>query len=298
MPRLLAIISILFILATVGVLCAQSTPENGIAKQSIASQGKQQTNAKYEDQYSAKVPSVVVQVESPTNDSHSAEDQENIQLQRKITRFSKWLMIATVVLAIVGVLQFVLLIRQEDILREARDIIRAQDEHMIASERAWVLLHTKKTQLPTLIPIDGPPPVPGEHPFAQCMVSLKNFGITPAHISVCEFEIQLGNSNTVPPSVSIYETVVGSRKYSIGPNESWPIQALLKSQLFVNSANLTGIKQWREFLWMCGVIRYSDVFREKIASHETRVCLLYDPKPDTDKPFWVIAGPPEYNSAT
>ena len=174
-------------------------------------------------------------------------------------------------------------------------IANKQIDHMVASERAWILIHTEGTQLPTLIPIDGPSSTPGEHPFAQCMVSLKNFGRTPAHVSVGEFEMKLGDSNTTPPSSSIYETVAEPRRYTIGPKEQWPIQALLKPQIFINLDNMKELKKRGKFLWMCGVIRYSDVFEGRTTTHETRVCLLYDPN---SKPIWVVSGPPQYNLTT
>jgi hypothetical protein len=173
--------------------------------------------------------------------------------------------------------------------------LRSLAEHIAMSERAQVFLYTKKTQLPVLIPIDGPPAQPGEHIFAHCVISLKNFGRTPAYVSVCEFEMQLGNSEKSPPSLGFYEKQFKPSIYTIAPKEHWVFQATLQPDVFINSATLKEINAGTRFLWLCGVVRYNDVFGGKKRRPETRVCLLYETRTSQPKSYWRVDGPEGYN---
>jgi hypothetical protein len=187
---------------------------------------------------------------------------------------------------------------QACLMRSHANHLRNLAEHIALSERAQVLLHAKKTQSPVLIPSDAPPVQSGEHIFAHCMVSLKNFGRTPAHVCVCEFEMQLGESEKSPPSVRFYEKTFKSSIYTIAPNEHWLIQATLLPDLFVNSVTEKEIIKGTRFLWLCGVVRYRDVFREKGKMPETRVCMLYETMTNQPKPYWRVEGPCEFNRTT
>ena len=52
-------------------------------------------------------------------------------------------------------------------------------------------------------------------------------------------------------------------------------------------------------LWVCGMLKYDDVFSgEPRGQHETRFCLFYNIHPNKRDANWTVAGPPEFNQAT
>jgi hypothetical protein len=275
MPKFLAILAITFAVLTMEAVPAQKKAPNN--------EQERQTN---------QLPTTI----NETNNCIPAQQKDDTAdsapgWHKFVTWPGSWETWALIV-------TFAVITWQACLMRSHAKHLRSLAEHIALSERAQVLLHTKKTLLPVLIPIDAPPTQPGEHIFAHCLISLKNFGRTPAHVCACEFEMQIGQSEKSPPSVGFYEKTFRSSIYTIAPNEHWPIQATLLPDGFVNSATLKEIDEGTRFLWLCGVVRYRDVFREKGKIPETRVCMLYETRTNQPKPYWRVEGPSEYNRTT
>lgn len=139
-------------LSTAGFVFLQAetpaAPEKKAVQHSIVSKGQQQPDGQDEGQ-SAKA-----------TEAHSSATQENLKIQRELANYTYWLAAATILLVVVGILQFILLIRQEGILHGALKEIHAQAEQMeiqtgvlersvaaaeknanslINAERGWVL---------------------------------------------------------------------------------------------------------------------------------------------------------------
>jgi hypothetical protein len=123
MLKRLAIFIVLLPLATVGVVCAQSTPKEGIAKNSLSLNGKKEKASQNEDQDSQKPPSVVIQVEAPKSDADSAERADDRQIQGKLALYTE-------LLVIVGFLQFAALAGTLWIVRRQVEIMDKQTEIM------------------------------------------------------------------------------------------------------------------------------------------------------------------------
>jgi hypothetical protein len=173
------------------------------------------------------------------------------------------------------------------------------------SERAWLLLNGEDIGKPVLIPYDSL-----ENPrkiYAYCPVALKNCGNTPGFAIDWDFELRIGESQDAPPSLEVYEKKSPTESpmpFPIGPG--WPgnAEARLKPRGFISTAEKAEIDSGAQFLWLCGVARYEDVFgyrrffRRKSERHETRVCLRYEIRTNAPDGYWVLGGPREYNRAT
>jgi len=303
---MLKFLVILATLASVSffAVTAQGYPAEGTTKDKSARVTHPQKETQSDNQDSEKTPSVIIQVGSQQPASSNTDEEKET---RRVAEYTYWLMVFTAVLAAVSIVQGYFLKKHGDELhslagaaRDNAETILKQTSHIVASERAWILIHPKETQLPSLIPIDALDlrNGPGEHTLAHCMVSLKNFGRTPAYVFSCDFQMQVGVSSGAPPDRSFYEEIVEFSEYPIAPDEFWPMQATLQPEGFVNVATLEAINQGQKFLWLCGVIRYEDVFECGGVKHETRVCMIYEARTSSPKPYWTIAGPNEYNRAT
>lgn len=121
MLKRLAIVGVLGCLAAVGVLTSQTTlpnaPKKGPVESDSTSKGQPHSESQHEDQSSPKIPSVVVQVETPTIESSRADTHED-EATRKLARYTFWLMVFTAGLVAVGVLQAVALILQARLLKK------------------------------------------------------------------------------------------------------------------------------------------------------------------------------------
>src|SRR5216684_2181542 len=104
--------------AIVGIVAAQSAPKQKVTeKRSLDSK---ETKPLGQDHLSADkiVPPLAEQQSAPISDTQTAKSGEDIEIQRKLVKFTKWL-------AIVGALQFLALIVQAVVfghtLRQMRD---------------------------------------------------------------------------------------------------------------------------------------------------------------------------------
>jgi hypothetical protein len=113
-------------------------------------------------------------------------------------------------------------------------------------------------------------------------------------MTLCYSELQIGTGRDKPPNPKVYETTDGFPIVMLAPSECRQMQALGFGTFTDEAiANLT-IANNPKFLWLCGIIKYEDIFRRAKRTHETKFCLLWEIF-ISPKPFWRIAGPPEYN---
>ena len=176
---------------------------------------------------------------------------------------------------------------------------------IIRSERAWLLPDGEKIGMPILRPIEQQPQ-PQKTP-AQCKIALKNSGNTPASAIDLQFELQLGDSTKEPPSFDIYTRKAAKdplTPFPIGQDDHGYTVAFLTTQEYISDADQEDIWNGKRILWLCGIARYHDVFRQKRLfrrkpeEHLTFICLRYISASDGTNGQWFLGGPSGYNRAT
>jgi hypothetical protein len=56
------------------------------------------------------------------------------------------------------------------------------------------------------------------------------------------------------------------------------------------------VEREKKVIWMCGVVKYENIFRDA-PTHITTFCYLLKTDNEIGE-FWRMAGPPEYNKTT
>jgi hypothetical protein len=169
---------------------------------------------------------------------------------------------------------------------------------VINSERAWILIDrgelADRIQEPYLV--DSTKFAMVER-MSHCIFFLKNFGKTPGRMTMLACELQIGNGRDRPPSTQVYETTGDFPPLMLAPGEPRAIEA--RGLVGFNDINISRLNNNRNpaFLWLCGVIKYEDVFNGVASGHKTNFCFLWETFM-SGKPFWRWAGPNEYNEAT
>jgi hypothetical protein len=316
MLRHLAILAVFGPLATVSLfaLNPQGNPANApkaqITRSDGGSKGQQQSGAQHEDTGTTKTPSVVVQVEAPTVDDHSADRQEEKEIQRKLADYTWWLVAFTGVLALVGAGQGYFLCQQARHLlkhagyfrtlaeaatdnakaaREAAEAALKQADHMITSERAWFVCRADMVW------------DKGEDNKTVGRIGFRyeNIGQTPGFITEIGFAVDRLNRGQelpqIPPSYQNGDTSqwTAGRGLPIVPRDNMGRRASWEP----TQAELAALQRKELIVWVHGYVKYRDSFVEQI--RETRYCLRLNPhEGDTDSVPFFIDGPPAYNSAT
>src|SRR6266536_6285903 len=90
--RIALYVFLVFAVATVGIICGQSAPEKRIAKQDGGAETKKPDSAGTEHA-SPNVTVIVKQESAPSDKPTNPQSQENIEIERKLARFTKWLVI-------------------------------------------------------------------------------------------------------------------------------------------------------------------------------------------------------------
>jgi hypothetical protein len=201
-------------------------------------------------------------------------------------------------LCILGVPTLFYIGKQARASKEAATAALKQANHIVNSERAWVLILREKTQNPYLVPIEKP--LAGGPRMSHCIVWIKNYGNSPARIAKFKFELQIGERRTAPPRTEVFEPK--SLEFDKNPlampqQDEWPMEAKLTPEGIIRDEQRKEIlENKRRFLWLCGAVHYRDVF-DGATLHTSKICLLYETLTDAKEPFWVY-GPPEYNTTT
>jgi hypothetical protein len=176
------------------------------------------------------------------------------------------------------------------------NIAKEHADAVTRSERAWLLIREDKIRDPHL----ATPEVSAKQ-FAHCIFALKNSGKTPALVVSEKYEMQVSNNWDPPPQPErIYGLAIDPARspYVIPQDETVGRQAPLISG-FITQDQLALINEKKNLLWLCGFIRYRDVFDSgKAELHETRFCYVWETRTTAPVPYWHAAGPDEYNTQT
>lgn len=162
-------------------------------------------------------------------------------------------------------------------------------EGVMKAERAWILL--KKIVADKVSPREK----------AWCIIHFRNSGNTPGRFVSFNIELQIGDKDTEPPNPQAVFGNIEEASFShvLTPKAIFPIIANLAPDPFLTSELHDELLAHKaKFLWLCGMVKYRDVFEEVSEPHETRFCYLYKTLEGSNKFFWIPYGPREYNQAT
>jgi hypothetical protein len=260
-------------------------------------QTKNQTNGSQKPANSP--PEIAGKKQPPTTDDHTnGQDNTNGEQPIKVSElptvsvrgseFNWQGLIANVLLFVVGGLQIWILLGTLKVTGKAADAAKLSAEAVLRGERAWLLM--TKPGLPRMTPIPDSQDI-----SYSCFIEFKNYGKTPAKIIAINSEIQIGNSKESPDDFSIYSSRIQPVVPEMVP-QGEPAPHMADSTTSIRREQTAQLYKTR-FFWVCGVVRYEDIFRPE-PWHETRFCYLLEDRDNGLGVFWYLAGPSEYNSAT
>jgi hypothetical protein len=188
---------------------------------------------------------------------------------------------------IIGLITAIAIWRQMKANEISAKAAQESAEAVMRGERAWLL--TKTIQIPINPETDEPYEIDVTQslPLTHLIHIVENCGKTPAIVIAQRVELQIGTLENMdqnePPDATVFNTEGSGyqRDYFV------PQRNAINTNPTLREARPGG------FPWLCGMIRYRDVFRDK-PEHETRFCLMYDPRMKDFR----LAGPREYNKAT
>jgi hypothetical protein len=155
-------------------------------------------------------------------------------------------------------------------------------EALIRSERPWLLLAKNTT-----VPVDPP------NNDWKFNVFVKNVGRTPAKIIALRVECLVGKSRTELPDAQFFTSDGVFQPFTMPQSDG--IEWSLK---LPRPWSATEILPERQFLWLCGFVRYHDTLeRQDPTPYETYFCLVYNPAKGIRRAAWERSGPREYNGA-
>jgi len=182
-----------------------------------------------------------------------------------------------------ALLQAVILLMQWTMLRK-------QTNHMITSERAWFIC--------TAFMVWGRDRTYHNKVVGAIGFKYKNVGQTPGFIREIGFAVTpLPEGETLPPfnyEIADKTEWLEGRGLPIAPNNNVGKRAYFAP----TQPQLDSLKEGTQIIWAHGYIRYHESFTNTI--RETRYCLQCKPSDPygDEKGYFVIDGPPEFNSAT
>jgi hypothetical protein len=243
--------------------------------------GANQTDA---DQSGAQHNAVIIQTKDWQDSQNRAaekrrkEDRDAL-IDRRNSRFSALLVLAAFLQLVVIAVQCWILRRQTGILDRQTNITRN-------IERGWMLIDR----------VDSFHTQFQNRRYDSTIFYLKNFGKTPAKLMNLRYELQIGDSVDRPPEAAIFnEETDRLDGRMLPPGKEIPINVRPKDWL-ISGEDKAAIESGRKFIWLCGYIRYFDVYGG--GPYRTNFCETYMPKPMTGEPRFAAAGPDEYNQAT
>jgi hypothetical protein len=207
--------------------------------------------------------------EETANDAQDYKDKSTNEVN--LVKFTGRLFWATFFLAVIGVFQLFVFGLQAHRLKQTIEAARMEN-------RPWVLLARETT-----VPVDPP----YRWDFAAVV---KNYGKTPAAITSLHIEQSLGNSDQNPPATSVFDRVRTFDPFVIPPHE--PIEQVMKLPEPWAKDDVIAEKR---FLWLCGLIQYSEATATNKVPYQTSFCLVYRVAKGINKAAWQ-RGPREYNS--
>ena len=181
--------------------------------------------------------------------------------------------------------------------KDSADAAKKSADALMIGDRAWVLLEREdiqdKIQAPYLPTAEQ---MMVEQRMPHCVLFLKNFGKTPAKITALRFELEVSDNPNVPPSNAAYDISGTLNPYMLPQEGCLPYEARLNTQRMEDCDSIRGGVR---FLWLFGIIKYTDVFERGPESlHETRFCYVWETRMNASKPFWFSRGDADYNRFT
>jgi hypothetical protein len=291
--RRLAFLLILLI-AAAGIVAAQSTPKKGVAEQkrSLDAQEAKQAN-QYHEAADKVTATAGDQPSAKALDTQAPYTSEDIEMQRKLVAFTKWLVI-------VGFIQAIIL--GCTIWAIAHQAATAKN-----SERAWITvrpaiwspeLHARWEQSDQ-VPKDGK-----LEPFVHMFPAIiRNVGKTPAKIDEIAMQYELLDSLSELSAVPNYKNRIPQDGYLLVPDEENGVQTILTDRTggagMLTKEQVAAINAQKSFLYAFGSVVYRDVYERR---WETQVGYVYNfPQGgwiNFEKASFKKAGPSSYNKAT
>jgi hypothetical protein len=226
---------VILVAATVGIAAAQDMPKQRIAEEQGSPSTKQPPNTQQYQGASKDLTSPMAGQPSPKmSDDEAAKNSEDIEIQRKIVKLTKWL-------AIFGGLQFLALIVQAVVFYITFRAVRDTSQRQL---RAYVLVSS------ALLKFKRP-----DAPEVQ--VHFKNYGQTPAYemrgwisIWIEKYPLKITLPEAPPDFRKATETLAPSRVSIFVTSKSPPVQA--------QYIRLLGTPEGTVYVY--GEIRYKDAF--------------------------------------
>jgi hypothetical protein len=291
MRRAHVLVTVALFLSCISLSCTQQSHKSTTNSHDPQSKATDDTNNPHSVQRGTKeFPLFVEQVRAKATDDETAEYQKEKAQEASDKSLSNTLNKALVG---VGALQVFGILLQCVILYRQANILSKQASITMNIERGWILPDET-------VAIDFARRfVTADRPYHFVVFSIKNFGNTPAKLINLRFELQIGNSLETPPDISVFAPGDNSRidGRMIPPNGK-PIilEARNESEWIIPDDEILAIQNGKKYLWLCGYIRYFDVYGR--GPHKTNICELYQPHPFGEVPRFSAAGPDEYNQAT
>lgn len=237
------LISLVILLAPLIVTAAgQSAPQKGVTgqKSSLKTEEAKQSNQNHEAAQKA-APPIAKQVNAAVSDSQPAKGGEDIEIQRKLARYTKWLVI-------VGAIQFVVLIAQAAVFWFTLHAINRQT--LLSSDTAQRQLRAYVCVNSALLKFSQP-----EVPEVQ--IHLKNSGQTPAYEVRGWIHIWI---EKYPLKISLPEPPEGFQKSKeiMGPGSTRTYVIAKKPPIPSQSLPLLGTTEGTIYAY--GEVRYKDAF--------------------------------------
>ena len=145
------------------------------------------------------------------------------------------------------------------------DVAKQTANAIMRRERAWVLIEREpattqdRIQEPYLPTAEQ---MMAEQHMPHCIFFFRNEGRTAARIITSRAELQISANPNVLPDASIYDTSETFKFPDILP----PSQSSAEEATFRNLAgieDLIAVNKHTEFLWLCGIIKYVDIFEQR-----------------------------------
>jgi hypothetical protein len=252
--KVLAISVLLFavVIATIGVSSSAqpkplSPPEQRIAKQSGSGDAEKTTASGEEKDSPKNVTTIIHQENSPSHQSDTENEDENIRIQGKLANLTTWLVVAAFIQALILAATIVAIVFQT---RANKKI-----------DRPWMAAEMEK-----------PPDEWEPGNFLRVGCHIENVGRSPA------FLLEKGDTwRVLNKTETLDETYPAFEKI-----EKWGGDGILfppKAEIAIASDVIGDVPRLiyngDEVLWIYGYIKYRDSFK---TDHETRYCFRYFPR--------------------
>ena len=202
--------------------------------------------------------------------------------RNQMSCYEKWSLIVTIIGIAVGAAVLIVYALQLKAMKAsvvaselAAKAAKLTAEAQINAERAWVFIDrgelADRIQDPVLV---GVKELATRGRMSHCIFFIKNFGKTPAKMTMCASELQIGSGRDKPPNPGVYEPADGFPIVMLAPGESRAIETRRFGNFTDENISSLTAREGRQFLWLCGIIIYEDIFQAS-NKHETKFCFLF-----------------------